>query len=206
MELGFQTKNRLSDFIAGFFIGAIIIGGGFLFLLFHEEIVVQKLAYDVRSIIISVVFFLLVAVVEEVIIRGYVLRNLMISFNKYIALIISSVIFSLSHGYNPNVNSFGMFSIFLSGLLLGATYIYTKNLWFPIALHFSMNLFQTLLGFNVSGWDFYSLVEYSIPMNNILNGGAFGFEGSILACIAEISFLLGILYYFEKGNPIPKTK
>jgi membrane protease YdiL (CAAX protease family) len=39
-----------------------------------------------------------------------------------------------------------------AGLLLGAAYIYAKNLWFPIAIHFAWNFTQSaIFGANVSG-------------------------------------------------------
>ncbi len=89
-------------------------------------------------------------------------------------------------------------SLFLAGILLGLSYIYTKNLWFPIALHLSWNLFQTLFGFNVSGKDTYSLIEFSLNEKNLLNGGAFGFEGSILSVISMIIIIIGIWIYYDR--------
>jgi len=142
--------------------------------------------------------YAIVAIVEEVLFRGYILRNLMISFNKYIALIISSLLFSAIHGFNPNIDLFGFIDLFLAGILLGISYIFTKNLWFPIALHFSWNLTQTFLGFNVSGQDVYSIVEFKITENNLLNGGNFGFEGSIFSIISQIIFTVIIWYYYNK--------
>jgi len=123
----------------------------------------------------------------------------MISFDKYVALIISSLLFSLMHWFNPNIDLFGFIDLFLAGILLGISYVYTKNLWFPIALHFSWNLTQSFLGFNVSGQDAYSIIEFTIPENNLLNGGDFGFEGSIFSIIAQIVFIIIIVNYFNKS-------
>jgi hypothetical protein len=121
----------------------------------------------------------------------------MYSFNKYFALFLSSVLFSLMHGANPNMDWFSFLNLFLAGILLGVSYIYTKNLWFPIALHFSWNFFQTLFGFNVSGQDFYSLIEFRISEKNILNGGNFGFEGSILSIIVQVILILTVIIYYQ---------
>lgn len=201
VQLGFQIKNRVSDFIWGVAIGAVIIGIGFVLMEFLGQILYRNMDFNLQGIIQSLLLFLFVALAEEILSRGYILRNLMVSFNKYIALIISALLFVLPHSFNPNLSFMGMLSIFLAGIMLGATYIFTKNLWFPIALHFSWNLFQSLLGFNVSGQDFYSLVEYQIPEGNIWNGGAFGFEGSILSVFAELIIICGIYYiYVNKAN------
>ena len=198
INLGFNTKNRLNEFIIGIVIGAIIMTFGYLLLLFLGEITFQKTIFDFKEIILSILLFTFVAVMEEILLRGYILRNLMVSFNNYVALFISSIIFASIHAFNPNIDLFSMTNIFLAGILLGISYIHTKNLWFPIALHLSWNLFQAFFGFNVSGQDSYSLIEFSISENTILNGGAFGFEGSILSVIAMIITIIGIAIYYDR--------
>ena len=198
INLGFNTKNRLNEFIIGIVIGAIIMTFGYLLLLFLGEITFQKTIFDFKEIILSILLFTFVAVMEEILLRGYILRNLMVSFNNYVALFISSIIFASIHAFNPNIDLFSMTNIFLAGILLGIPYIHTKNLWFPIALHLSWNLFQAFFGFNVSGQDSYSLIEFSISENSILNGGAFGFEGSILSVIAMIITIIGIAIYYDR--------
>jgi len=109
---------------------------------------------------ISILHFTIVAIVEEVLFRGYILKNLMSSFNKYIALFFLSILYSLIHSFNPNIDMFSLLVLFLAGIVLGLSYINTKKLWFPIALHLSWNLFQTLIGLNVSGQDTYSIIEF----------------------------------------------
>ncbi len=198
MTLGFHFKNRLKEFNYGIVIGAFIMIAGYLLLLFIDEISFQKIVFDPKEVIISILIYVIVAIVEEVLFRGYILRNLMLSFNKYIALVVSSILFSAIHGFNPNIDLMGFTDLFLAGILLGISYTFTKNLWFPIALHFSWNLTQAFLGFNVSGQDVYSIIEFKITENNLLNGGDFGFEGSIFSIIAQIIFIVIIWYYYHK--------
>jgi CAAX protease family protein len=199
INLGFHIKNRFKEFNYGIAIGALIMIIGYLLLIFIDQIIFKKLIFNPKEIIISILIYSIVAIAEEVIFRGYILRNLMISFNKYVALIISSLLFSVMHGFNPNIDLFSFFNLFLAGILLGISYVYTKNLWFPIALHFSWNFFQTLLGFNVSGQNAYSIINFTIPEKNILNGGDFGFEGSILSIISQIIFIVLILIYYNNN-------
>lgn len=196
--LGFQTKNRFKDFITGFIIGMIIMMTGYILLIYFDEIYFVRIIFNVKELFISILIFTIVAIVEETLIRGYVLRNLMISFNKYVALIISSILFALMHSFNPNIGLFSILNLFLAGIVLGLSYIYTKNLWFPIAVHLSWNLFQTLFGFNVSGQAAYSIIEFKMNEENIVNGGSFGFEGSYLAIITQIITILGIAIYYNR--------
>jgi membrane protease YdiL (CAAX protease family) len=200
ISLGFKIKNRFSEIGFGLLIGAVIMSFAYFILIALDEIQFQRIHFNFISIVNAILLFMLVAFIEEVLIRGYVLRNLMASFNNYIALIVSAILFTAMHANNPNINYLSLIDLFLAGIVLGASYIYTKNLWFPIALHFSWNLFQALVGFNVSGLESYSIIEFTISKNSILNGGDFGFEGSVLAIISEIIIILGICYFYEKKN------
>lgn len=202
IDIGFRFKNRINEFWTGLLIGFIIMLIGFGLLVLLDEIKFQEIAINFKEISFSIALFILVSLTEEILYRGYVLRNLMYSFDKYIALIISSIIFSTMHGLNPYVDTIGFLNIFLAGILLGITYINTKNLWFPIALHFSWNFFQTFLGFNVSGQNAYSVINFKIEKSTILNGGAFGFEGSILSLIAITITIIAIIIYYHRKKLI----
>ena len=147
----------------------------------------------------SIVFFILISLIEEVLCRGYILGQLLETSNKYIALIISSIIFTALHSFNPNMGTIPILNLFLAGILLGITYIYTKNLWFPIALHFSWNFFQgPIFGFEVSGQEFYAIIQQSRVEDNFLNGGSFGFEGSLLATILMLVSIFLIDQYYRR--------
>ena len=188
IEVGLQIKNKGKDIVS-----------------LSNEIVFDKLNFNFSELFYTTLLFVLVAVLEEVLFRGYILKNLMLSFNKYLALTISAALFALMHGANPNISWFSLLGLFLAGMALGASYIYTKNLWYPIAFHFSWNLFQSLSGFNVSGQDIYSIIEFTIPVTNKINGGEFGFEGSIFSLVTEMSLVFLVMYYYQvqkKKQPI----
>ena len=205
INLGFHLKNKSKHFYLYVFLGSFIMGFAYLLLSQMDEIKYVKTIFKIKEILLSIGLFFMVAVNEEVLMRGYVLRNLMYSFNKYIALVFSSILFSLLHGFNPNMDWFSYLNLFLASILLGSTYIFTKNLWFPIALHFSWNFFQTLFGFNVSGQDFYSLIEFKTAKPNIINGGLFGFEGSIFCIVFQLVLITAILVYYNKSARYKKA-
>ena len=198
IKLGFEFKGKLKTFVIGVFIGLIIMSFGYLILIYLKEIFFIRINFQFRELLVTIALYTIVAVVEETLFRGYILKNFMNSFNKYIALIISSILFSSMHCINPSINLFSLLDLFLAGIVLGLPYIYTKNLWFSIAMHLSWNLFQTLYGFNVSGLDTYSIIEFEIIDGNLINGGGFGLEGSYLSIIAEILTLVGIEIYYKK--------
>ena len=198
IEIGFQTQGRLKEINYGILFGLFIMAFAFVFLSTIGEIVFLSYSLDFNQILLSIALFIGVSFFEEIIFRGYMLKNLLESFNPFIALLISSLFFSLIHASNPNVTSLGLCNIFLAGIFLGVSYVFTKNLWFPIALHFSWNFFQAMFGFKVSGLDSYSIIEFMIPYNNMINGGEFGFESSILSIIVLFIGTIIIWNYFKK--------
>jgi len=199
--VGFNLSHRLKDIIVGIVLGLGIMGLAMLLgLLFFSEIEIETINYSGKDLVQILLIYIIVALVEETLLRGYVLKNLMYSFNKYVALFVSSLLFAVMHIANPNIDELSFIGLFLAGILLGISYIFTKNLWFPIALHFSWNFFQSLFGFNVSGQDIYSLIEFNITEKNIINGGDFGFEGSIFSIIVQIILIVSIFIYYQRKH------
>lgn len=203
LSLGFVIKNRFKDIVIGIGLGFFIMSLGLAILVYCNEIKITTFTFNGLDFLYYILLFMLVSVNEELFMRGYILNNFMLSFNKYIALVFTALLFSLMHGFNPSMDWFSATSLFLAGILLGSTYIYTKNLWFPIALHFSWNFFQSIYGFNVSGIKItYSIFNLEISQNNRWNGGDFGFEGSYLSLIAEILLIIGVFYYYRRKSII----
>ena len=198
IKLGFSLKGKVNDIILGMTLGLLLMAVGYTILILLGEIKFIEFNYNLKNIILLFILFIAVSIAEETYVRGYVLKNLLQSFNPIISLIISSAIFSLLHFFNPNVNYIALTELFIAGILLGISYVYTKNLWFPIALHLSWNFFQVMFGFNVSGMDTYSLIEFEIIENNNMNGGDFGFEGSYLSILFSLILMYFLWKYYKK--------
>ncbi|MBP1676576.1 MAG: family intrarane metalloprotease [Bacteroidetes bacterium] len=183
LSLGFNIRFLVHDTLWGLLLGAGMMVFGFLLVLMLDNVSVIYGGFEWRPFLLSVGIYVCVAWAEELFCRGTVLGNMLLSFNKYIAILFSAAIFSLMHIVNSHVSFIGLLSIFISGILLGSGYILSRNIWFPVALHFSWNFVQgTVLGFNVSGNTGYSVMRLTIAEGSLLNGSGFGFEGSVL-CI-----------------------
>ncbi|RDC57313.1 CPBP family intramembrane metalloprotease [Pedobacter chinensis] len=195
------NKFNKKSFFYGLAIGIIIMCLGFAILFFTNQIFLKTIQCNFSNFLLSIVFFACVSFNEEFLMRGYVLNNLLNSFNKFISLIISAILFALMHFANPYLNSLSFVNLFLAGILLGSFYIYTKNLWFSFGLHFSWNFFQgTILGFSVSGIKFPSILMQERLENNIWNGGDFGFEGSMLCLVFQIISIIAVYRLFKQRN------
>jgi membrane protease YdiL (CAAX protease family) len=198
-SMGFAIKNRFSDIVAGFLFALFIIGGGTLILSLTGLIEIVDVQMNQRELLFGFLLLLLVAFGEEILVRGYILNNLLTNTNKYWALLFSAAIFALLHSLNFNLSLFGMINLLLAGIILGATYIYTQNLWFPISLHLFWNFLQgPVFGYPVSGMKIKSITTLKLSGSELLNGGSFGFEGSILCTILTIIGIGMILYYYNR--------
>ncbi len=200
-SIGLSLRNRTTDIATGFIIALSIIGGGSLILYVLGYIDFSNIEFNFQTLALSFVLFILVSLTEEILMRGYILNNLLTSMNKYLALIISAAIFALLHSLNFNLSIIGIINLLLAGILLGSTYIFTKNLWFPISLHLFWNYFQgPIFGYSVSGQKIESLLTIKTIGKETINGGEFGFEGSILCTIITIVAILLIIRYYNKKN------
>ncbi|NJK96410.1 MAG: CPBP family intramembrane metalloprotease [Bacteroidales bacterium] len=200
ISLGFYPTACYKEIIAGILIGTVMISLGFFILLQFKEIYWSNTIIELLNLIFSFLLFISVAISEELIFRGYILSNLMRSIKPGFALIITSLLFSIIHFPGGNFSWISFSNIFLAGILLGLPYIYTQSLWFPIAMHFSWNFFQgPIYGFNVSGNETYSIIQQSRVEENIINGGSFGFEGSVLCLIIQVIAIIIIWLYLKKN-------
>jgi len=200
--MGFQIIDVKKDIFKGLLLGFGLITIGFVSLILTNQIQIVQIQWNNGVLFIFLLHYIFVALSEEILFRGYILKNLMASCNKYIALLISSILFSLMHLANNHIDAISILELFIGGILLGLSYIYNKRLWLPVALHFSWNFFQgPIFGFNVSGHEHsYSLIQTHYENANIWNGGSFGFEGSVLAVVFELIAIIGLLFYFEKNK------
>jgi membrane protease YdiL (CAAX protease family) len=149
--------------------------------------------------------YLLVGVSEELLVRGYPIKNLAEGLNLpplnpkaavLITYLLTSLVFGLLHADNPNATLISTVNLILAGLFLGLGFILTGELAIPIGLHISWNFFMGyVFGYPVSGVDQGVSLLASRPSGPALwTGGEFGPEGGILAIFI---LLLGILIVYS---------
>jgi hypothetical protein len=112
------------------------------------------------------------------------------------------LIFGALHLANPNATLVSAACIAIeAGLLLGAAYIYSRNLWLPIAIHFAWNFLQSgIFGAITSGNDSTtSLLTTQITGPKLITGGRFGPEGTVQATIFCL-IATGILMHLNIKN------
>ena len=193
-------KFNIKQAVQGFILGGIFIVLVFLIFVLTDQVEVKQAPFNLRELGTVSVFLFLAALSEELMFRGYFMNMMEKHLNKFWSIILSSILFSLFHIFNPNLSLIAMIEIFAAGVVMAYAYAQTKSIWFVTVLHFSWNYAQTMLGFNVSGQDFYSLYDFTMLKQNIITGGDFGFEGSI------VSILVAIITFFILTQYKPKRQ
>lgn len=125
-------------------------------------------------------------VMEEVLVRGVVLRLVWRAFGPLSAFIASGLLFGAGHFANPGATLFTTACVAVeAGIMLGSFYALTGRLWVSIGVHAGWNFTQGyLFGAKVSGGNFGDSILRSTARSNLpdwLTGGAFGPEASLAA-------------------------
>jgi membrane protease YdiL (CAAX protease family) len=159
--------------------------------------------------------FLCVGVYEELLFRGYQLRNAAEGLNLpvvgprkavILAWILSSAFFGYLHANNPDATLLSTVNIALAGLMLGLGYVLTGELAIPIGLHITWNFFQgNVFGFPaVSGLKPVGATFLSTDQGGpgLWTGGPFGPEAGLLAPAAMIlgSLLMALWVRLRSGK------
>lgn len=156
--------------------------------------------------------FAVAATAEEVVSRGYHLKNLAEGLRflgtrtaVLLAVCLSSMFFGLLHAFNPNATWIGVLGTVAAGIALAIGRITTGSLAAPIGAHIAWNFFQgPLFGFEVSGTTTRGslcLVVQKGP--ELWTGGDFGPEAGLLGFLAVIG--IAVVFLAAVGwRPLPQ--
>jgi membrane protease YdiL (CAAX protease family) len=96
-----------------------------------------------EEILLVCVLIIVVAIAEETIFRGFlILRFSRLTGSLSASVMISSVIFSLGHGYEGFAT---MVTICISSMIVGLIYVWRKSLVAPIVIHLLIDLYPLVL-------------------------------------------------------------
>ena len=191
-----KSMLSLNGMLLGIVLGAIEI---ILIIIILSITIKIRITFQSLStnILWYIIIFFIVAISEETLSRGYIFTNLYNQTNKYLAIFISSLIFSLMHFFNSSMNWIGILNIVLVGIFFCQLYLIRMDLSIPIGFHFSWNLFQgPVFGFSVSGFTTQSILNIEDFSGTKFSFENFGLEGSLIStCVLVVSILFYFIYY-----------
>lgn len=182
-----RTPNELAiKGAAAYFVQGIFVGIAILLFVVITLALFGMLQTSIRPVTVAVLIPLAAAAtaafMEELLFRGILFRYLEGWLGSWLALLLTASLFGLGHAFNPNATMLSTISIAsLAGVALGLAYMATRSLWFPIGIHFAVNIMQgTVLGLPVSGKETVGVFASQLEGPVLLTGGEFGLEASIL--------------------------
>jgi uncharacterized protein len=196
--ISYRLTFNLKSICLGFSIGliAMILFGLIAYVFGLVDFIYQGLSLKLA---ISFVLYLFVGVAEEVLVRGYILTNLQEKLNPFWALLISSLFFGALHIGNDYFTWIGFATISISSFLMGLLVLRTKSISSAIGLHWSWNFVQgPILGFAVSGHQEVGLFSNTGLGSEILTGGKFGAEGSIVLCAITVTIIFFTYRFYSE--------
>jgi membrane protease YdiL (CAAX protease family) len=196
-------QHWLRDLVLGSLIGVgslalataiATAGGGLSFAISGRAALLQVL----QTLIFSAALFIVAALAEEAIFRGYGLQTLTRANLAWLGVFLTSVPFAAVHLNNPNVAAgFTFINTALAGVWLAVAYLRTRTLWFPLGVHWAWNwALGALFGLPVSGIN--DLAPHSLLRGTDLGpawltGGSYGIEGGLACTVTLIVSTMFIL-------------
>ena len=157
---------------------------------------------------------LIAATLEELIYRCLLFRVLEGALGTWVALAVQAVLFALAHLENLEYGGGGeattmLVSVSMLGLLWGALFALTRNLWVAVANHAAWNFTILLSGVPLSGNEDWRALA---PLNSCyagpdwLTGGRFGPENSLLVMASALVAVLLLLRALRRHGAVLKPK
>ncbi len=204
-DFGFHIDRKWwLDLGFGLALGAMLLAGifGLELSLGWLEISERNVAPEGESfaagLLGAMLLFLGVGFYEELMSRGYHLRNLAEGMSwpgrisptvaLLLGTLVSSAVFGVLHANNPSATAISTINVALAGCFLAVGLLLTGELAIPIGVHISWNFFQgNVFGFPVSGTDagakVFAIEQHGDPL---WTGGEFGPEAGLLGIAAML--------------------
>lgn len=206
----FNSKLFLYGILLGIGLPLLIIG--IIALLGSVNIVgtpsrfsTQELAFILAG---NLFYILFIGILEEYVFRGMAMREWAARWGWWPAVIASGVYFGAAHllATLPQVTVWYFLKttlmITVASLLFAAMYIRSRSLWLPIGFHVGWNFcMKAVLGTITSGNNStYGLYETVIKGPELVTGGEFGMELSIVTLVIYVILAIVFIKFPGKAN------
>ncbi len=190
LSITYLPKELFGGFIFGFL--TISFSVFCLYLLgYYEVLSISTANYSLKLF----GALLVAALIEDLFIRGLILREMENWLGTNFALIIG-MLFETWHVFNDNSNLFSLFTDLIWGFTMGMLFIYTKRVWLPFFFHLGWNFAQPFYGSNLTGLDSMGTIIQSKFNGPVLfTGGAIGVECSIIT--VALLLCIGVVLYYK---------
>ena len=213
--MGYELKDALMQYGRGFLIGAVMFAStvGILSLFnsvgFEQGDPANQGFAALGGVTLVLFGWIVQGGAEEVLMRGWVLPVIGARYKPWIGLLLSSALFALLHGLNPNLSLIAILNLALFGAFAGLYAMREGSLWGISALHTVWNWVQgnffgfEVSGTNASGGTLFNLMETGADW---LTGGLFGPEGGLAVTAVLAAGIAFTLFWPSKNRDKATTE
>ena len=204
--LGFYRENFFSSLLKGFGLGLALFLLTLLGLVGLGQYRLESIhlnPYSLAFVVFTIPFWILQGTAEEVVSRAWLLPQLASRTNLKLAVLISSMFFTLLHMGNSGLTPLSLVNLFLFGVAMSLYLLKTDTVWGVAGIHGAWNFAQgNLFGILVSGQPSGTSLMTFLPQGDQgwLSGGSFGIEGSIMTSLVLLLLIIYIAYQLKKEN------
>lgn len=197
-----NTSVWLRDLGLGFLVAFGLVGLVVVILTVTGCYTITGIIGNKRLVLDLFARFFMSAFLEELIFRLIVFKLTEELLGTWFALVIQVFFFGFSHMLDhATVFTAIAISISVGGLLYTAGYMYSRNIWLPLGLHWGWNFFQSgIFGMPNSGTPYEGLITPVISGPVWLTGGSFGIEGSYFAIAFCLAASIVFIYLSIKNK------
>lgn len=206
-ELGFNKKG-----IPQYFVGAIIaivlltaviavccVTGSITYTGFNSNV-------DVLYIVALLLGLVIQGATEEIMCRGFLMQSLQKKTSVAVAIFVSSTAFALPHlltllEADTLYAVVGIVNLYLVSIIFSLLMLCGSNIWVSCGLHTVWNfLLYGVFGLTLSGSQSNSdaVFKFEATSSNIINGGVYGVEASVVTTVILLVVVIVIVVRFCK--------
>lgn len=198
-SMGLGKRRAVTEYLLGTAVGIVMISATALLGVAFGAIKLSFTKFNAGLFILFMLGYFFQGMSEEVLCRGYLMISITRRNKVWRAVLVSSLVFSLLHVFNPGFGILPFVNILLCGAVFGVYALKRNSLWGACAMHSFWNFFQgNFFGISVSGTgagENASVMHAEmLDAPKLLTGGDFGIEGSIATTIVMVAALLIVLF------------
>lgn len=194
-SMGFTKRHCLRDYVIGFAVALAMMGASVGIAYAGGALQYEGIVFSGQwgMLLLFILGWMIQGFSEEVCYRSYLMVSLGMGANRFVAVIVSSLIFAVAHLGNDGITAFSVVNLTLYGIFAALYFLRTDSIWGIAAMHSFWNCAQgNLFGQKVSGIVLEANIFSFTQKEGVdwLHGGSFGPEGGAAVTLV---LLVGIL-------------
>lgn len=198
------TAGFFKNSLVGIVIGVIWLGSVIAIFLITKTMHIQGFNH-INYIWIWILASLFNTAMQELLMRGYLYQLWRKKFNTITATVLTTVLFTAMHGGAFEAGIIPVLNVVSMSVLVTLLLEYTGTIAAPIIAHFIWNTIGAIVFGGVSlASDYPNLFDSTYQGNEIISGGVYKMEGSIVVTAINLIIITYLLVLSKKKSTLSR--